>query len=66
MPMQFQAKRPTSLMERLSSRAKVFREQAIMLPEGPERQAILQKASQCEHAAEIDGWLQSEELMPPR
>ena len=66
MLMQRRSKQPTSLTERLAMRAKSFRDEAFDLPDGPERKAILQKAMQCEHAAEIDGWLSSQELAPPR
>lgn len=61
-----QSKQSVSLIERLAARARIFRAEALAMPDGPERQAILKKAMQCDQAAEIDGWLRSEELTPPR
>jgi hypothetical protein len=58
-------KHPDSFTNRLEARAKKLRELAWSLPEGPEKEMLLQKAEQCEAAREMDGWLRSAELRPP-
>jgi hypothetical protein len=49
-------KQTTSLQERLSSFAQDAREQAAILPAGPERDDLLKRANRAETAAQIDEW----------
>ena len=44
--------------------AEQVREQAAKLPIGPEREALLQKATQAETAFNVDGWASSPGLQP--
>jgi hypothetical protein len=57
-------KQTDTLEERLATEAKRLREQAKALP-GPERDAILRKARQCETGSHMSEWLRSPELRPP-
>lgn len=59
-------KQPTTLIERLTDRARIFRHEADALPEGAEKSEMLDKAKQCDAAALLDGWLRSGELVTPR
>lgn len=58
------AKQTTSLEDRLAAFAKDVREQALQLPPGPERDALLKKAEQAE-AVHPSDWTSSRELRPP-
>ena len=57
--------RPT-FEQRLSQQAKEMEEQAYKTGYGPERDALLRKARQCDVAANIDAWLKSPGLRSPR
>nr|WP_271568741.1 hypothetical protein [Bradyrhizobium sp. CCBAU 11386] len=48
-----------SLKERLLEEARNLREEAKLLPYGPLRDAVLQKARQAETGAHMDDWLAS-------
>jgi len=53
------------LAERLALEAKRLREQADLLPPGPEREAFLKKARQAETGSHLSEWLKSADLQPP-
>jgi len=55
-----------SSRDRLLREAQRDRELAKILPPGPERDALIKKASQAETAAHIDEWLSSPGLQPPK
>jgi hypothetical protein len=55
-----------TLQDRLASWAEKVRQQADELRPGPERDALLKKASQAETAAHIDDWANSAGLQPPK
>ena len=59
-------KQQFTLQDRLSSWAEKVRQQADELRPGPERDALLKKASQAETAAHIDDWANSAGLQPPK
>jgi hypothetical protein len=52
-------KRTSSLEEGLAEQAKQLREQAKMLPPGPVRDAVEQRARQAETAVQVNEWLTS-------
>lgn len=54
-----------SLQDRLAAWARQVREQAAKLPPGPERDALLKKASQADTASRLDQWANSSGLQPP-
>ena len=54
------------LCERLTEEAKQMREQARLLPAGKVRSELLRKARQHEVAANIDRWISSPGLKPPK
>jgi len=56
----------TSLKERLAIWAESVRAKADRLRPGPEREALLQRASQADTAAHIEDWVNSAGLQPPR
>ena len=56
----------TSVKERLLKEAQTLREEAILLPYGPVRDAAMKKARQIEAAAHMEGWLNSPGLRPPK
>jgi hypothetical protein len=56
----------TSLKERLTISAESVRAEAARLTPGPQREALLQRASQADTAAHIDDWVNSTGLQPPR
>jgi hypothetical protein len=58
-------KQNISLQDRLSAWAKTVRNQAAQLPPGPEREALLKKASQADTASQLDQWANSTGLQPP-
>jgi hypothetical protein len=59
-------KQQLSLQDRLTAWAKEVREQAATLPHGPERDALLKKASQADAASRLDDWANSPGLQPPK
>ncbi|MBR0792690.1 hypothetical protein JQ631_26755 [Bradyrhizobium manausense] len=58
-------KQTTSLEERLAAWSKEVREQAAMLPPGPERDLLIKKARQADVACHLDDWAHSPGLQPP-
>ncbi len=56
----------TSLKDRLALWAASVRAEAAKLTPGPEREALLQRASQADTAAHIEDWVNSTGLQPPR
>jgi hypothetical protein len=58
-------KQNLSLQDRLAAWSKEVRDQAAQLPPGPERDAMLKRASQAETAAHLDDWANSPGLRPP-
>jgi hypothetical protein len=59
-------KQTKSLKDRLLEQAQNRREEAKLLPYGPVRDAALKKARQTEAAAQMDDWLNSPGLPPPK
>lgn len=59
-------KQTQSLEARLSEEAKRLREQAKLLPPGAERNELIRKARQAETASQMNGWLTSPGLQPPK
>ena len=57
------AKHTQSLQERLAAFAKEARERAALLPQGAERDYLLQRASQADEAM---SWITSPDLQPPK
>jgi hypothetical protein len=57
-------KKLITLRDRLSKWADGVRKQASELPPGPEREALLKKASHAETAADLDEWAASPGLQP--
>jgi hypothetical protein len=55
-----------SLRDRLAAWAKEVREQAASLPPGPEREALLKRASQADVASRLDEWSSSPGLQAPK
>jgi hypothetical protein len=58
-------KQNLTLQDRLAAWSKEVRHQAAQLPPGPERDAMLKRASQAETAAHLDDWANSPGLRPP-
>ena len=52
-------KHTLSFDERLQRAAHQARQEALLLPEGPQRELLLKKASQAETAAHINEWARS-------
>jgi hypothetical protein len=59
-------KQKTSLQDRLTAWANDVRDQAKELPTGPEREAMLKRASQADIASHLDDWANSPGLQPPK
>ena len=59
------ARKKQPLQERLDAQARIDTDRAVLLPEGPERDALLQRAAKMTRASDITGWLTSPELKPP-
>jgi hypothetical protein len=59
-------KHARTLKERMSLEAQRLREEAAALPPGREREEMLRKARRAEVGANIDQWLASPGLQPPR
>jgi hypothetical protein len=55
-----------SLEERLADEAKHLREEAELLPPGPDHDAILRKARQAETGSHVSEWLHSPGLQVPQ
>lgn len=55
-----------SLPERLSAWVKQVQAQALSLPPGPERDALLKKARQADVAYHLHDWIKSPGLRPPK
>src|SRR5712675_3243905 len=55
-----------SFEERLAQQAQLFNDQAKMLPPGKDREILLRRARQTEAAANINEWLTSPGLPPPK
>jgi hypothetical protein len=58
-------KQTVPLQDRLATWAEDVRAQAEQLPPGPERDALLKKASQADVASHLDDWANSPGLQPP-
>jgi len=52
-------KHTTSLEERLAEEARRWREQAELLPLGPERDELMRKVRQTDAASQLNQWLAS-------
>jgi hypothetical protein len=52
--------------DRLAEQAQTDRQRAQMMPPGPERDALMRKARQCETAAHLTEWISSPGLQPPK
>lgn len=65
-----QQRRPVKQALSLNDRLKLFSDQlkakAAQFRPGPERDALLRRASQAETASNIDQWLNSPGLQPPK
>jgi hypothetical protein len=59
-------KQTISLKDRLASFAEEIREKASRLRPGPERDALLKRASRADTASHIDEWANSPGLQPPK
>jgi hypothetical protein len=59
-------KQTLPLKERLLKASRDAKERAAMLPTGPERQSLLSTAREAKLAAELEDWLSSPGLRPPR
>jgi len=55
-----------SAEDRLTQEAQRLREQAEFLPPGRERDELLRKAGQAEIASQVDKWVTSPGLQPPK
>ena len=55
-----------TLQERIVAWAKEVREQAAMLPPGPDRDMLLKKVRQAEMALHLEDWANSPGLQPPK
>ena len=58
-------KQVKSFKERLASFAKNARERAALLPQGPEREALLREADRADTTSHLDDWINSPGLQPP-
>jgi hypothetical protein len=59
-------KQTESLEERLAGEAKRLREQAMLLPPGPVRDATIRRARQAETGSHMSEWLRSRGLQSPK
>ena len=55
-----------ALKERLLASAREARDRAALLPPGPERQKLLKDARQLKITADLDSWISSTGLAPPK
>ena len=58
-------KQAVSLKQRLIEEAKRLREEAKLLPPGPDRDILIRKARQAETGSHMSEWLRSSELKSP-
>jgi hypothetical protein len=58
-------KQTVPLKDRLCAFAKDLREEASRLPAGPERDAMLERASRADTAVHVEDWARSAGLQPP-
>jgi hypothetical protein len=56
----------STVQQRLSAWAEQLRAQAAKLPPGPRREGLLMKAGETDLSAQIDGWINSPGLQPPK
>lgn len=59
-------KQPKSRREKLAAWVEEVRQQVTKLPPGPERDALLKRASHADTASHLDDWANSTGLQPPR
>lgn len=59
-------KQTESLTDRLATFAKLMRERAATMSSGADKNAVLAKANQADKAADMDRWISSNELKPPK
>lgn len=59
-------KNTESLTDRLATFAKLMRERASILPIGPDKFAALAKANEADKAVQMEQWIRSSELEPPK
>ena len=52
--------------EKWRQQSEAAREEAEKLPSGKQREALVRKARQLQTASQIEKWLSSPELQPPR
>ncbi|MBN9011896.1 MAG: hypothetical protein J0H25_02345 [Rhizobiales bacterium] len=55
-----------SLTDRLATFAKLMRERAATLSSASDKNSVLAKANQADRAADMDRWISSYELKPPK
>ena len=55
-----------SLTDRLATFAKLMRERAATMPSASDKNSVLAKANQADRAADMDRWISSYELKPPK
>ena len=55
-----------ALKERLLASAREARDRAALLPPGPERQKLLKDARYLKTTADLDSWISSPGLAPPK
>jgi hypothetical protein len=53
-------------IQRLSEQAAKLRKEAQGTPPGIERERLIRRARQAESASEVNGWLNSRDLRPPK
>ena len=56
----------TALEAKWAKQAQDMRHDAQEIPRGPKRDALTRKARQLETASEMERWLSSKELLPPK
>lgn len=56
----------TVLEAKWARQAQDMRDEAQKTPRGPKRDALARKARQLETASEMENWLSSKELLPPK
>jgi len=61
----FDGTETSAAQERLYAQARADTDKAVTLPEGAERDALLQRAAKMKRASDITGWLNSADLKPP-
>ena len=59
-------KQTTSLTNRLTSWSEAIRKEAAKLAPGPKRDLLLQRARQADTAVDIEDWVNSPGLQPPK